>query len=136
LDSIIYKLPKDVSLSRHLQENAECGAYLDVRLYGIHYYIPVTKEIKKQFGLVERHGKITYTNYKAYNRLEEISKIILDSLYLQMRDTVCGEIEGSLDQELKEGFSKLFEKYLHKRVKAEVVKKLPNQRTKDVKSIS
>ena len=123
-DSIVYKLPKDVELSQNLKKQAECGAYLDIRLYGQHYYIPVTKEIKKQFGLIERHGKIIDANYKSFERLCEICSTILASLYLQMRDVVCAEIEKNLDQELKEGFSKLFEQYLHKRVKADVVKRL------------
>ena len=136
MDEIIYKLPKDVELSQHIREKVECNAYLDIMLFGLHYYIPISKEIKKQFGLIERHGKIVYTNYKAFQRLCEISQQILGSLYLQVRDVVAAGIEQNLDQELKEGFSKLFEKYLHKRVKAEVVKRLPALKGKDVKSIS
>lgn len=127
MDEIIYKLPKDVHLSQDLREKAECGAYLTIRLYGQHYYIPITKEIKKQFGIIERQGKLFYTNGKAFDRLCEIIQMIISSLYLQVRDVVCSGIESHLDQELKRGFSKLFEKYIHKRVKTEVQKRLINK---------
>jgi hypothetical protein len=118
MDKIIYKLPKGVELSQHLRDKAL--AYLDVRLYGLHYYIPITKEIKKQFHFIERKGEIIPTNWKELDRLCEISQMIIDAVYLQVRDVVCGEIEENLDRELREGFSKLFENYIHKKVNEKV----------------
>jgi len=128
MGEIIYKLPKGVELSDHVKEKAL--AYLDIRLCGIHYYIPITKEIKKQFNLIERKGKLTPTNWKAFRRLSDIMQLTIDSIYLQVRDVVCAGIEESLDQELKEGFSKLFDNFIHKRVNAEMTKKLPKSEKK------
>ena len=50
---------------------------------------------------------------------------VIDSTYLQIRDNVCAGIESHLDQELRDGFSTMFEKFLHKRVEQEVTKSLP-----------
>jgi hypothetical protein len=125
MDEIIYKLPKDIELSKHLKDQAL--AYLDVRLYGSHFYIPITKEIKKQFHLIERKGKLIATNWKELNRLYDITQDIIDSIYLQVRDYVCAGIEQNLDQNLREGFSKLFEKLIHKQVTEKVNLRLENK---------
>lgn len=119
---IVYELPKGVELSRHLQEKAL--AYYRVRLYGLQVYAPITKEMKKVFKMEMRRGKFII-DYDMESLFEHIIRDIADGVYLQMRDNVCGGIESSLDQELKKGFSKLFSKYIHKRVKGEVVKRLP-----------
>ena len=114
-----------MELSENLKEKAL--AYLRIRHYGLAYYIPITKEMKKQYHLKLQKGKIIPTNWKEFDRLCVIIQTIVDSIYLQVRDVVCAGIESHLDSELKEGFSKLFEKYLHKRVKSEVVKRLLNK---------
>ena len=87
---------------------------------GNHFYVPITKEIKKQFHLIERKGKLIPTNWKEFRRLCEICSIIVGGVYLQMRDNVCNGIEQNLDQNLREGFSKLFEKYIENKVKEKV----------------
>jgi hypothetical protein len=124
MNEIIYKLPKGIELSGYIQERAL--AYLDVQLQGLHYYVPITKEVKKQFGLIERKGKLIPTNWKMFRRLYDIVQIIIDSIYLQVRDVVCEDIESKLDSKLTDTFSFLFKKYLHKQVDNEINKKLPN----------
>ena len=128
--NIIYKLPKEVKLSQFLREKAECGAYLEVMFTGRNYYLPITKQIKKQFHLIERKGKIIPTNYKEFRILYDISQEIIDSIYLQLRDVVCFGIEQSLDQNLREGFSKLFEKFIESKVKEKVNLRIENKNGK------
>jgi hypothetical protein len=123
MNEIIYKLPKEVELSQHIKKKAL--GYLNIQCYGLHYYVPITKEIKKQFSLIERKGKLIPQNYKAFNRLIDIMRLTIDSIYLQVRDVVSAGIEEKLDGELKQGFSNLFEKYLHNRVQTEITKRIP-----------
>ena len=120
---IVYKLPKDIELSQYIREKSI--AYLKIQLQGLNYYVPITKDIKKQFGLIERKGKLIPTNGVAFRRLYDIMQITIDSIYLQLRDVVCGEIETKLDYKLRDTFSGLFEQYLHKQVTTEINKKLP-----------
>jgi hypothetical protein len=118
MDEIIYKLPKGIELSQYLKERAL--AYICIMLSGNYFYIPITKEIKKQFHLIERKGKLIPTNYKEFDRLCKICSVIADGVYLQMRDNVMSGIEEELDSNLREGFSKLFEKFIHQKVKEKV----------------
>jgi hypothetical protein len=128
MDEIIYKLPKGIELSQHLREKAI--AYFRVMLSGHYYYVPITKQMKKRFGMKQHKGKILYSSFSTI-KFEDMLQIIIDSVYLQVRDVVCAGIEQSLDQELREGFSQLFDKYLHKRVMGEMVKRLPAPKGKN-----
>lgn len=122
MDKIIYKLPKGISLSKYLQEKAI--GYWDIRLFGDHFYIPITKEMKKQFHLTKRKGEIMSKNWKELERIYNIIRDIIDSIRIQIRDYTCAGIEQNLHQELQQGFSNLFEKYIHKRVRKEINLKL------------
>jgi len=124
--NIVYKLPKDVELSQYLRDKAL--AYVVIMVGGIDYYVPITKQMKREFAIIERKGKLIFT--KSEIRVEDILREIIDAIYLQVRDVVCAGIEESLDQKLKEGFSTLFEKFLHKKVEQEMTKRLPDLREK------
>ena len=117
MNAIIYKLPKDIKLSKHLQEKAI--AYYRLDIFGNPYYIVITKDLKKAFGMKQSKGEILYFSFDTI-QFESILRDIVNSIQLQVRDDVCNGIEKSLDQELKQGFSNLFSKYLHKRVKEKV----------------
>ncbi len=117
MNEIIYKLPKDIKLSEHLQEKAI--AYFKLSLFGNPYYIVITKEMKKAFKMQQSKGKILYSSFSTI-QFEKILRDIVNSIQLQVCDDVCAGIEQSLDQEIKQGFSNMFKKYLHKRVKDKV----------------
>ena len=123
MEEIIYKLPKGIHLSKHLEDQAL--AYLKVKLFGYSFYLPITKEIKKQFHLIERKGKLIFTNHKEFQRLYNIAQDTVDTVRIQMQDYVCAGIEENINEKLREGFSKLFEKLIHKKVTEEVTKRLP-----------
>lgn len=129
MNKIIYKLPKGVELSKYIKEKAI--AYIEIQLQGLKYYVPITKEIKKQFGFIQKKGKLIPTNWKAFKNLYDIMQITIDSIYLQVRDVVCEGIESKLDNKLTETFSGLFGQYIHNKVKDEINKKLPNKSTNE-----
>jgi len=91
------KLPKHVKLSDHLNQQAD--GYLHVLCYGKGYYIPLTKEMKKLF-VISRRGNGLIFNKKEY-QFDDIVRVIIDSVYLQIRDTIGGEIQESLMTEIK-----------------------------------
>ena len=117
MNAIIYKPPKHIKLSEHLQEKAI--AYFNLQLFGQPYYVPITKDMKKAFRMKQSKGKILYSSFNT-SQFETILRDIVNSIQLQVRDDVCAGIEQSLDQEIKQGFSNMFKKYLHKRVKEKV----------------
>jgi len=124
LNEIIYKLPKDVegAFSQDIKERAL--AYMSFLLFGQRFYVPITKQVKKSFKIIRREDKLYFSDFDSEMAYANISRDILQSVYLQVRDRICGEIEQKLDQELKEGFSKLFENYLSKRIRMDVDKKM------------
>lgn len=124
MDEIVYKLPKGIELSDYLKGEAVLGAYFKVMHYGYSFYVPITKGMKKIFGMKILSGKFIYEHFDSI-RIGDLLRQIIDGVYLQIRDNVCVGIESHLEQELKEGFAKLFEKQLHKMVKTRVVKALP-----------
>ena len=116
------KLPKNTTLSKYLQEKAI--AYVSIQLYGIHYYFPFTKEMKKVFH-IKKMGK--FWSIPNSIKLEHSIRDIIGSIYLQIRDTIGSEIHQELDNELRNTFSTLFENYLEKRINKEFQKKLPHK---------
>lgn len=123
MPEIVYKLPKGVELSPDQRERAI--AYLKLGFYGDVFYVPITKEIKKLFGLKNVNGKFDIP-YKTQEYMAKTIRDIVESSYLQVRDNVCAGIESRLSQDLEHGFSKLFEKFIHTKVSNEVTKRLPD----------
>ncbi len=123
---IYYKLPKGVPLSQHLKEKAK--AYYGVRFYGRLYYIPITKESKKLFGLKTKGRKILIDDYKTMGRAEVFIRDIIDSVYLQMRDTVGAEVHQELSNQIKRGFAQLADKGLERMINHRIKKQLPAPR--------
>ncbi|HUS50128.1 MAG TPA: hypothetical protein VMZ91_08175 [Candidatus Paceibacterota bacterium] len=119
---IIYKLPKEVKLSDYLREKAI--AYYEIQLQGIHYYVPITKQVKKLFKIKTSKKKLDLYSFN-HLLVEDIFRDIIDSVYLQVRDVVCSGIEESLDGKLRDGFSKLFENAIHNLTNKEITKRLP-----------
>ncbi len=124
MNDIVYKLPKGIELSDSLKFDAVCGAYFKVMHFGHSFYVPVTKEMKKIFGIKFVKGKISHASFDTFQANRLLHRII-DSVYLQVRDSVCAGIEQHLEQKMKEGFARLFKKQLHKNVKAKVMMALP-----------
>lgn len=91
------KLPDHVQLSDYIKEKAD--GYLVILKYGKHYYIPLTKEIKKLFKISRREGEIIFG--KTEKRFDDVVMTIIDAVYLQVRDTVGGEIQSNIMEEVK-----------------------------------
>jgi hypothetical protein len=120
---IVKKLPKDVPLSPHLQQSAM--GFIVIQLYGLKYYIPLTKEFKKLFKIKRRKNKFIFSSYKSERQIEEFLRDVIASIYLQIRDTVGSEIHLQLNEEIKSGFTNLFANILEKKITDEFQKKLP-----------
>ena len=114
------KLPKNVELSKDLKERAI--GYFEVMLYGIKYYIPFTKEMKKVLHIKKEKDKWKVPNE---TKLSRMLQTIISAIYLQLRDTIGAEIHQELDRELRNTFSGLFEKYINNKIDKKFKKLLP-----------
>lgn len=118
MTDFIRKLPKEIKLSVSLKENSE--GFIRIRYYGIEYYVPVTKDFKKIFKAKRIKNRLIFTSYKYEKALEEFLRDLISSIYLQIRDTIGEEIHTQLNQEISEGFEKLFDKFLEQRINMEL----------------
>ena len=119
----IIKLPKDVPLSNDIKERAE--GYMKISLFGIPYYIPITKEVKKLFK-IKRSGKyFVFESYKKEQRFRKFVRDIVNSIYLQVRDTIGSEIHYKLRTQIEDGFGNMFSKILEKKINYGFQKLLP-----------
>lgn len=123
--NIIKKLSKQNKkyFSRHLLEKSR--AFIEIRLFGIKYFIPLTLDMIKSFSLETKNGNYQFKNYKNGQRIDEILRDITSSLYLQVRDTVGAEIESKLSQQLNDGINKLFGNTIQNKINSEFDDKIP-----------
>ena len=117
-------LPKSVSLSKHLLDR--CSELIEIHLLGVYYYIPITDEVKQ---VIKRKKLGRFDMIKNADLFQDI----LNSVYLQIRDTVGSEIHSNLSQQIEEGFSKLFSLPLAKKIDEQLNLALPPKREKDGK---
>jgi len=123
------KLPKDVELSPDIRGRAE--GYIRIRLHGLRYYIPITKEFKKLFKVLHKENKFIFPSYNIEKRIEDFFRDFIQIMYLQVREEVGSEIHCSLSQELSEGFNNLFSHYLSKKIQKGFEKQKLTWRPKD-----
>lgn len=128
MNEIVYKLPKGVSLSEHLRENAL--AYFGFGYMGHDYYIPITKEAKKLFKMNWVDGKLQFENHKEELRFGEFVRYITGAIYLQMRDTIGAKIHQEISQDIQNGFAKLFDRGLEKMIDQALNRKLLSDKKK------
>jgi hypothetical protein len=109
-------LPKYVSLSQHLLE--QCEELVEVDFIGTKYYIPITEDVE----MIIRRGQFGHMNMI---KNADLFQDIINSMYLQIRDTVGSEIHSQLSQQIEEGFSTLFNLSLAKKINEQLNKALP-----------
>jgi hypothetical protein len=93
-------LPDNVKLSGHLKEQAD--GYIGVTSLGKTYYIPITKDCKKLFGIKRRGETIEFTKGKLMDiyKFDDFIRTIINSIHLQIRDTIGIEIREELMREV------------------------------------
>ena len=120
-----------VGLSPHIRGRADF--FVEVRHFGIAYYIPLSKELKRAFGVHVVKGQ-TILDYSRRNRdLEAILSDLVGSVFLQIRDTVGAGVKAELSRKMEESFSALFEKTISGAVDAKLL--LPERRAIEVPEI-
>ena len=117
-------LPKSISLSQHLL--SRCTEVIEIDLFGREYYIPITEDIDR----IIKRG--TFGNINLI-RNADLFQDIINSVYLQIRDTVGSEIHSQLSQQIEEGFAKLFHLPLAKEINKQLNMALPPKREEDGK---
>ena len=108
------KLLKSVELSPDIKKRAE--GYIVIMKYGLRYYIPITKELKKIFKISRRGKKFLFPSWSAEHRAERHFRDFIMVMYLQVRQDVGAEIQRHLSQELKDGFEKLFDPFIENKI--------------------
>jgi hypothetical protein len=91
------KRPKGLELSEDLREQAE--GYMRFLSFGHSYWIPLTKKMKKAFGIYRRGSQLDFKEMDEYD-VADILQTILRALHLQVRDTVGAKIAGDLSAQL------------------------------------
>jgi hypothetical protein len=116
-------LPKDAQTSEHLRKQAKY--FIEVVYFGKPYYIPVTKEMKKIFGISIRKGEVIVNgSYYNGNRLNNFLQDLISVIYLQVRDTVAAGIHDDLSSQIKNSFEKMFEKGLYTTIEKKLDQKM------------
>jgi hypothetical protein len=125
-------LPKGASISEHLKSQAKYFAR--ITFFGISYYIPVTKEMKKIFGISIIKGEaLIKGSYFDGNRLDDFLRDLISVVYLQVRDTVGAEIRERLSDQIKDGLEKMFQQNLSQVIESKLTDKmLPNNQENHV----
>jgi hypothetical protein len=111
---IIYKtedLPERAHFSPYLMGQAKY--FIQIQHQGLFYYLPVTKEMKRIFRLSIKDGKMIVPRSTTFD-LDDFLRGLIDSVYLQVRDTVAAGIHATLSREIQEGFTKVFSENLFK----------------------
>jgi len=89
------ELPENVKLSEY--HKAKADGYIRVQSLGKSYYIPLTKDMKKIFGIKRKKGDIEIEfSIMDADRLDDMIRIIINAVYLQTRDTVGMEIREEM----------------------------------------
>lgn len=117
------KLPKNVPISEYIKDRAK--GFVVITLFGIPYYIPITKDTKKLFNIKKIKNTFIFNNYKAEHRFEQFIRDIINVVYLQVRDTVGEEIQSKLSAQMQDGFNTMFGKIINKKINQEFQKLLP-----------
>lgn len=128
-DEIVTKLPKDVPISDDIKERAE--GYVTIRMFGILYYIPITKEAKKLFKIKRSGKQFIFDSYKKEQRFKKFVRDIVNSVYLQVRDTIGSEIHSQLSQQIEDSFGNMYDKILDKKINQGFQKLLPYKNDKE-----
>ncbi len=106
MDEIVYELPKDVKLSKSLEEKA--FGYYKIKLFGMDYYVPITKELMRLFNIKLVDGKFVFRRYRDRGDIEDMLRYIINSTYLQVRETIGSEVYLDLSEDIKKGFEKMY----------------------------
>ena len=75
--------------------------WVRVMLLGTSYYLPVTREIARLFGIKTVRGKPQFGLWEVEKVFDDGMRSILHAVYLQMRDRVGAEIQTAISDEVK-----------------------------------
>ena len=116
-------------ISPDLQSRALC--FVPVRVLGVEYFVPITKEVKKSFGLkihtLNNKIELEFKTQPDEQRFLKIMWDIAHIMYLQVRDTVGHEIEEHLSDQLKTSLADTFQSLISNKVRKQIEDKLPKQ---------
>ena len=117
---IIYQLPEEIELSKHLTEKAI--AYAKISLFGTKYYIPLDNNLKRLIKFQIQDGKIIMS-YNQQIMLENFIRNTIDAAYLIIRDTIGSEIYSKLDDQIKSKLETMYSQFLSNTIESEIDKK-------------
>ena len=123
---LIKRLPKGIELSPDIRERAE--GYIVIMRFGTNYYVPITKELKKNLGIKRRGKKFFFKFDHSYYRIDKMLRDIIAGVYLQVRDTIGADIHQQISAELSKGFEKLFENAIEGKINNKFQKLLPYEK--------
>jgi hypothetical protein len=113
-------LPEEAQVSQDMRGRAEY--FLRVLYMGRPYFIPLTHKMKKAFGISISKG---YAHCKLGFELAEAFRDIINTVYLQVRDTVGSEIHDQISRQVSDGFKKMLDVHLARAIDAKFEEKLP-----------
>jgi len=110
------KLPKGISLGKHLEEQAD--GYFVCQYLGKSYYISLTKEMKKLFK-IKRKGEILCFDDKelrSESRFEDMVRTIIACVRVQIQDTIGVEIREEMMREVRDRIDNILVPQMDKKI--------------------
>ena len=110
------------------KENAE--GYFEVQHFGRKYFVPVTKEMRRLFGITRRGNKIAF---KCNDMdVEKFLRDIVASVLTQVRHAVGDEIHADLNQQLNTFLNDTLEPHFERMIQGKMNQRLLPEDTDEI----
>jgi hypothetical protein len=90
--------PEWAHVCDYTKERAE--GYIEISQLGLRYFVPVTKAMKRIFGITRRGDKLIFSTDSSKRDAEEFLRDIVGGLVSQVQKTVGDAVEESLSSQL------------------------------------
>ena len=109
------KAPEWAKLSDYQKEKGD--GFVIFMLGGIDYCVPLTKEMKKQFGISRRKNKIIFKTWESEKAFRNILMEITTSVYHQVSERIGDNIEATLLTEITDNIENLLSPKIKEEIK-------------------
>ena len=112
------KLPQGVKVCDWTKERSE--GYIEVGHFGRPYYIPVTKEMKRLFGISRRGSKLGFKTMRGDMDAEKFLRETVGALLSQVGQAVGDGIQQELNQKLTTFLTETLEPHFEEMIQGKI----------------
>lgn len=111
------KEPK-MNVSPMAREQAGKNGWATIIFFGVGYSVPVTKEMKRLFGMKRRGSEWLFGDQRTGMDFEKVMMDTIAAVYLQVRDVVGAGVREELSKQLENSMSEMFAPFAAKAVES------------------